>query len=99
MIKILVIYTPSNNSLRETPRPSAIFLMLTIEKVKKGEELTFDYATTETTVTPDLLNKTCLCQSPNCRKKITGFNDLSLADKMTLITKDITASYLQITDK
>lgn len=74
-------------------------LMLTIEKIKKGEELTFDYATTETTVTPDLLNKTCLCKSANCRKKITGFNDLSLADKMTLITKDFTASYLQITDK
>lgn len=77
---------------------SANVLMLTIVDIAKGEELTFDYATTETEVTEALHNAKCLCQSPNCRGKITGFLELSLRDKMTLFGKDITANYLQIID-
>ncbi len=73
-------------------------LMLSISEIKKGDEVTFDYATTETTVTDNLLNKPCLCKAKNCRKVITGFNELTLKDKMNLIAKDITANYLQISD-
>ncbi len=76
----------------------ATVLMLTIETIHKGEEITFDYATTETTVTANLLNKKCLCKSANCRGKITGFQELSLAAKMRLLASDTTANYLQITE-
>ncbi|MCQ2960496.1 MAG: SET domain-containing protein [Bacteroidales bacterium] len=73
-------------------------LMITVLPIKKGEEITFDYATTETTVTADLLNKKCLCKSQNCRGKIVGFNGLSLKEKMLLLSKDLTANYMQITE-
>lgn len=73
-------------------------LMLTIKPVAKGEEITFDYATTETTVTPELLNKPCLCKSQTCRHKITGFSELSLKAKMELIASEMTATYLQIAE-
>ena len=71
-------------------------LMITICPIKKGEEIVFDYATTETDVTKELQGKKCLCKSPNCRKTIYGFNDLSLAQKQTLLLEGITASYLHI---
>lgn len=74
----------------------AQIVLMTIKPIKKGEEVTFDYATTESTVTEDLHNKKCLCHSPNCRGVITGFNDLPLKDKMELFTKGLAASYLQI---
>lgn len=42
---------------------------ITIRNVKKGDELTYDYALAESN--PDFEMK-CLCNSPNCRKRITG---------------------------
>lgn len=76
----------------------ATVLMLTIVDVQVGEELTFDYATTESEVTKELHNVPCLCKSKNCRGKITGFIELSIAEKMRLIGEDLTANYLQIVD-
>lgn len=73
-------------------------LMLSIQPIAKGEEITFDYATTETEVTADLQNKTCLCGSKNCRGKITGFYSLTSQQKMDLLAKEITANYLQLKD-
>lgn len=76
----------------------AEIVMIALRRIEKGEEVTFDYATTETMVTEKLHNKRCLCGSPTCRGKITGFNDLSLHDQLILISKNITANYLQISE-
>ncbi|MCQ2608489.1 MAG: SET domain-containing protein-lysine N-methyltransferase [Bacteroidales bacterium] len=76
----------------------AEIVMLTIADIEAGDEITFDYATTETTVTDNLLRKPCLCGSANCRKFITGFQELSQKDKMHLISEELTAEYLHITD-
>lgn len=76
----------------------ATVLMLTINDVQSGEELTFDYATTETEVTDELHNVRCLCKTKKCRGKITGFIELPLSEKMRLFGEDITANYLQIVD-
>lgn len=73
-------------------------LMIAIKPIELGEEITFDYATTESTVTPELLRKPCLCGSNNCRKIITGFDELTHEDKMCLFVKGLTANYLQIKD-
>ena len=77
-------------------RNVAQVLMLSIKPIQKGEEITFDYATTETTVTSDLMNKTCLCGSKKCRGKITGFNELSEHQQMELLANELTANYLQL---
>lgn len=79
-------------------RNVAQILMLSIKPIRKGEEITFDYATTETTVTSGLLNKACLCGSKNCRGKITGFNELSAPHQMELLANESTANYLQLTE-
>ncbi len=76
----------------------AEIVMLSIVDILAGDEITFDYATTETTVTDNLLRKPCLCGSISCRKFITGFQELSQIEKMNLISKDITAEYLHIAD-
>ncbi len=88
--QIIVNYDDSTNI--------ATILMLTLVDVSKGDELTFDYATTETEVTEELHNIECLCKSTHCRGKITGFRDLPLSEKMRLIGEDLTANYLQIVD-
>lgn len=74
----------------------AEIVMISITEISVGDEITFDYATTETTVTTNLLRKPCLCGSPNCRKFITGFQELSHTEQMSLIAKEITAEYLHI---
>lgn len=80
----------------DTKTDCAEVLMITIEPVAKGDELTFDYATTETDVTPELSRKKCLCKSERCRQIITGFKDLSIQDKQTLLLSGLTAYYMQI---
>ena len=77
----------------------ATVLMLTLVDVKIGDELTFDYATTETEVTEELHNVECLCKSTHCRGKITGFRELPLSEKMRLLGEDLTANYMQIVDR
>ncbi len=71
-------------------------LLLAICPIKKGEEIVFDYATTESEVTKELQGKKCLCNAQNCRKTILGFNDLELTQKQILLLEGITASYLRI---
>ncbi|MDR0941378.1 MAG: SET domain-containing protein-lysine N-methyltransferase [Bacteroidales bacterium] len=71
--------------------------LVTLRKVRAGEELTFDYATTESTLTSELLNKLCLCNSSQCRKIMLGFNQLTDIQKDKLIEEDVVADYLYAT--
>lgn len=44
----------------------------TLREMKPGEELTFDYATTESTLTPEAAALDCQCGAANCRGSIGG---------------------------
>jgi len=73
---------------------TAKVMLVTIVDVFTGNELTFDYATTESTLTTDILYKTCLCNSKNCRGSMVGFNELSPLQLQDLKQKGNIASYL-----
>lgn len=61
-----------------------VICLITIRAIALGEEICFDYATTETVLTPALQNKPCLCGSKNCRGVMTGYNQLSAIDKQKI---------------
>lgn len=46
--------------------------------IRQGEELTFDYASTEQRVVSKIK---CLCGAASCRGEFTGFEDLSAEDR------------------
>jgi SET domain-containing protein len=46
-----------------------------LRPIAVGEELTWDYATTESAI--DFMDGPCLCGSPSCRGRVTGYSDLS----------------------
>lgn len=66
----------------------------TISDIEKNTEITFDYATTETHLTPELYNSFCCCGSKNCRKKMLGFFDLSPQQQLELIEKNLLAEHI-----
>jgi len=68
--------------------------LITLRTIRAGEELTFDYATTEATLTCELLNMPCLCGSSQCRKTMLGFNQLTDNQKDNLLQQNIVAQYL-----
>lgn len=72
----------------------AAVMLITLCDVHAGSELTFDYATTESTLTCELLNQPCLCRSSQCRKTMLGFNQLTDIQKETLIQQGLVAHYL-----
>lgn len=72
----------------------AKIMLVSIVDVFTGNELNFDYATTESTLTSDILYKTCLCNSINCRGSMVGFNELSPLQLQDLKQKGNIASYL-----
>lgn len=65
---------------------------IAIKKIKKGEELTWDYCTTEY-ISIAVENK-CLCKSSICRKEIKGFAFLPKDIKKRY--NDYIANYLKI---
>jgi XTP/dITP diphosphohydrolase len=60
-----------------------------MRNIKKGEEVTFDYAMSEYNITPKFH---CRCGSKNCRKLIGGFKFLDTKTKKKY--KDFISSYL-----
>ncbi len=75
---------------------TATIALIASIKVKKGEEVTFDYATTESFVTPDAMISKCLCGSEKCRGKIMGFNDISKSERQFLFDSGLLADHLVI---
>lgn len=76
-------------------RERASVMLTTIKAVKKGEELCFDYASTESELTAELCGTGCLCASDNCRETVKSFSDLNESEKEKLEQKDILCSYLK----
>lgn len=68
--------------------------LITIRNINKGEELTFDYATTETELTPDLKNSQCLCNSPQCRKRMVSFTELKETEKNKLYENGLLSDHI-----
>jgi hypothetical protein len=68
--------------------------LIAIRDIKIDEEICFDYATTETDLTPKLKFQPCLCMAHNCRLKMVGFQDLSAMQQAHLIQKQIAAHYM-----
>jgi len=56
-------------------------LLVSVRDIIGGDEIQFDYASTETTLTKGLLFAPCLCNSPLCRKVLTGFSELTPTQK------------------
>mgnify|MGYP000858713159 CR=1 FL=1 len=75
--QIISVVNQSNRTAR--------IALITLNEVFKNQEITFDYATTETTLTNDLLYKPCLCGAVECRKIMTGFNELTDQQKELLL--------------
>lgn len=53
--------------------------------IVEGEEICFDYASTETELTLALATADCLCNSGNCRGRVKGFSDLTFAERKTVL--------------
>jgi len=70
-------------------------VLVTIRPVEKGEELTFDYATTETDLTVNLKKMKCLCNSKKCRGKVFSFSVLDVLEKHTLKKEKMLTDFLQ----
>ncbi|MDR1761623.1 MAG: SET domain-containing protein-lysine N-methyltransferase [Bacteroidales bacterium] len=81
-----------------TETMQATVMLITLHDVHAGSELTFDYATTESTLTSELLNQPCLCSSSQCRRIMIGYNQLSDIQKDELTKQGLVANYL-INDK
>jgi len=69
---------------------------IALQDIQKGEELYFDYATTESELTPELKSKECLCGKVNCRTKIKSFSDLTEKQKEQLSESIGVAKYLGV---
>ena len=65
--------------------------VVTIKPVKKGEELTFDYATSQKSF-PFRFN--CRCGSLDCRGEIGDYSELSGPRKAYYLSKGVIAPYL-----
>jgi uncharacterized protein len=72
-----------NHSCEPNCRISGDFDVITIGSIKAGEELTWDYSTTENSdwVVP---GGRCLCGSTKCRDTIPPYRDLSISEKMAI---------------
>lgn len=68
--------------------------LVAVKQIPEGEELTFDYETTEWDLFEGSCQFECHCQSHNCRRDIVGFTHLSLSDKLRLLP--YASPYLQM---
>jgi len=64
-----------------------------IKDIKKGEEITYNYLTTEYDLVKQKTDFKCECGSKNCFEHIRGFKYLSLKEKLKL--KDLLSPFLR----
>jgi len=65
-----------------------------LSDIRPGEEITFDYATTETELTEALARTSCLCGAWNCRGNIGGYRFIDEGMKRELRKADLLANHL-----
>ena len=71
-----------------------VVAFFSIKDIKKDEEITFDYATTETNLTPDLDRTLCLCNTKNCRGRIFSYTKLPYIFKEKLENEGLLAEHI-----
>jgi hypothetical protein len=71
-----------------------VVAFFSIRNILKGEEITFDYATTETDLTPELANTLCLCETRDCRGRIFSYNRLPYIFKEKLEHDGLLAEHI-----
>lgn len=69
-------------------------VLVAMRSIEIGEEIAFDYATTETSLTPHLQGISCKCKSPHCRNSIQGFYALPHQVRGELISKNMLSPHL-----
>ncbi|MDA3882568.1 MAG: SET domain-containing protein [Bacteroidales bacterium] len=69
-------------------------VLIATQDIYKGEEFTFDYATTETELSKDLKDTACKCRKFGCRTYLKGFFNLSQKEQESLLSKQIIAPHL-----
>lgn len=67
--------------------------LVALRDIKKGEEITYNYCTSEYDMGFTESNFICNCNSNKCYQKINGFRHLSLEQKMKL--KDFLSPFLR----
>jgi len=71
-----------------------VVAFFSIRNIKKGEEVTFDYASTETELTPDLEKTLCLCNTKDCRGRIFSYTKLPYIFKEKLENEGLLAEHI-----
>lgn len=66
-------------------------ILITLEDIKKSEEITWDYSTT---MDEDEWEMDCMCKSKNCRKRIRDFKYLSKEIQQKYIRLGIVPKYI-----
>lgn len=71
--------------------------LIALRNIKKGEEITFNYAMTEYTWSPNAVEAMipCLCKERNCRGRIVPFSELPASEQRSLIKKKMVSKYIQ----
>lgn len=67
--------------------------LIALQNIQRGEELSFDYDSTEYDLVDQECSFNCHCQSKNCRKKIKGFRYLTRLQKKGI--KDLLSPFLK----
>jgi hypothetical protein len=73
--------------------PLALLLFL-IEKTEANREITFDYASTESELTLDADKTICMCGGSECRGKLMGYHQLTLAQKEALRRRNLPTEFI-----
>lgn len=71
-----------------------VVAVFSLRVIKAGEEITFDYASTETDLTPELAKILCLCNSKNCRGRIYSYTNLPYIFKEKLENEGLLAEHI-----
>lgn len=71
-----------------------VVAFFSIKQIKKGEEITFDYASTETDLTPELAKTLCLCNTKDCRGRIFSYTKLPYIFKEKLENEGLLAEHI-----
>ena len=73
--------------------PLALVLVL-FETTVANQEITFDYASTESELTLNAKKTICMCGASECRRKLMGYNQLTSAQKEELVRRNLPTEYI-----
>ncbi len=68
--------------------------LICITPITKGQEINFDYATTETDLTDELKKADCLCGSEFCRGRVKHFGQLDADEQIRLLENNLAADHI-----